>query len=167
MRSASLTFMAVGSIRVSYLRRLAFTIIAALVGFSLGCGGTANPLGRQAVSGAVTLDGAPVSNGTIRFEPFDAKGKVTASGAIITAGRYSLRQNDGLPPGKYSVTISSHGDTSKPLPTDPNEAMNAAAKEEIPTELIPARYNAATELVIEITKDGKGPVDFKLVSEKK
>lgn len=167
MRLASLIVNAFGSTGVSYFRLLTFTIVATLTGLSLGCGGTANPLGRQAVSGAVTLDGAPVSNGTIRFEPFDAKGKVTASGAMITAGRYALSQNDGLPPGKYSVTISSHGATAKPLPTDPNEAMNAAAKEEIPTELIPARYNSATELVIEITKDGKGPVDFKLVSEKK
>jgi len=158
---------AFSSTRVSSERRFVLTMIAMLACFSVGCGGATNPLGRQAVSGEVTLDGKPVPTGTIRFEPFDAKGKVTASGAMINAGRYSLSQTDGLPPGKYTVSISSHGGPAKPLPTDPNEAMNAAAKEEVPTETIPERYNASTELVIEITKESKGPVDFKLVTEKK
>lgn len=144
---------------------LAALLVAAAL--TVGCGGVKDTLGRQAVSGEVTLDGTPLEYGTIRFEPFGATGKTTATGGIISKGRYSLSAADGLPPGKYTAAISSTGGPPKPTTTDPVEAMNAAAKETVPEEKIPERYNTATEQVVEVEKGKSGKFDFKLTSDKK
>ncbi len=134
----------------------------------LGCAGVADPLGRQAISGTVTLDGAPLKNGTIRFEPFGTQKLSTATGAIITGGSYSIQQSAGLPPGKYAVSISSHGDdAANSLPADPQEAMNAAAQAKPAEELIPAKYNTQTEQVVEVTKGGDNKFIFEITSVKK
>ena len=146
---------------------LAPTALIFVAGLTLGCGGVKDTLGRQAVSGEVTLDGTPLEYGTIRFEPFGASGKTTATGGIISKGRYSLGAADGLPPGKFTVSISSTGGPPKPTTTDPVEAMNAAAKEAVPEEKIPERYNTATEQVVEVEKGKPGKFDFKLTSDKK
>jgi hypothetical protein len=153
--------------RVWFPEALTAALLAACL--IVGCGGKEkDPLGRLPVSGTVTLDGAPLGNGTVRFEPFGARTKTTATGAIIIAGEYSVKQSDGLPPGKYTAAISSHGEDSKaPLPTDPNEAMNAAAKAVLPEEKIPSQYNTATELVIEVVKGGANKFNFDLKSATK
>jgi hypothetical protein len=146
-------------------------VLLSLSVLSVGCGGGTDPLGRQAVFGEVTLNGAPLANGTIRFEPLgvvDPKVNSTAAGTVIAAGQYSLPQAEGLPPGKYKVSIGSHGDeSSQTLPADPQAAMDAAAKLKPLQELIPAKYNSQTELVMEVAKDGTKPFDFDLISEKK
>ena len=119
----------------------------------------------------MTLDGTPLANGTIRFEPFgvvDPKVKTTATGTVIAAGQYSIPQVQGLPAGKYTVSIESHGDeSSQALPADPQAAMDSAAKVKPLKELIPAKYNSQTELVIEVEKGGTKPFNFDLISEKK
>ena len=72
----------------------------------MGCG-SGNPLERQPISGAVTINGTPLEKGSIQFEPLEKKG--VASGAVITAGKYSIPETKGLPTGKYKVLISSIG----------------------------------------------------------
>jgi hypothetical protein len=67
-------------------------ILAALVS---GCGSTG-----ATVSGTVTFEGAPVSNGSISFLPADGKGP--AEGAPIRGGQYKL---DILVPGLKLVKI--------------------------------------------------------------
>src|SRR5690606_38899279 len=71
--------------------------------FISGCG-PGNPLGRKAVSGTVTLDGAPVQQGSISFQPTHGEG--TSSGAMILGGKYSIEAVDGLADGTYLVQIN-------------------------------------------------------------
>lgn len=145
--------------------------VLALAILSLGCGGVVDNLGRQAISGKVTLDGTPLANGAIRFEPFGVQKQTTATGTAIKDGQYSIKQSEGLPPGKYTVSITSHGaDSSAAFPTDPAAAMDAAAeaaKAPPPKELIPSQYNTQTELVIEVQKGAVKEENFDLKSAKK
>src|SRR5256885_12554328 len=67
------------------------------LGFLAGCSG--NPLGRQAISGSVKVDGVPLEKGTISFQPLE-NGQ-TSSGAVIAGGNYSIPRDKGLPPGSY------------------------------------------------------------------
>lgn len=153
-----------------YPQRMALSLVMMTVlGLLVGCGGgSVDKLGRLSVSGKVTLDGAPLAKGTIRFEPFGTKEKTIATGEFIKAGRYSIPASAGLPPGKYTASISSHAEEgTAAASTDPNEAMNAAAAAKPATETIPAKYNTQTELVVEVKKGATNAFDFDLKSEKK
>ena len=68
-----------------------------------GCGNgelDVGPVGR--ISGEVTFDGEPVTEGTVDFYN-DAKGAVTHA-AIGPDGHYTLKE--GTPTGDYVVTVS-------------------------------------------------------------
>ena len=61
---------------------------------------------RVPVSGIVTIDGEPLTNGTIRFVPEVGR---AAIGSIDTQGRFSLtcyELDDGVPPGVHRVSIT-------------------------------------------------------------
>jgi len=62
---------------------------------------------RVPVSGQVTVDGKPLEFGTIAF--FAGGGGRPGGATLAEGGRYSVSMyelNDGLAPGKYSVTVS-------------------------------------------------------------
>ena len=89
-------------------RRVAFaaplTLCLILVA---GCDGG----GLQTVKGKVTVDGAPLTSGSVRFVPDTAKGnKATAepAGEIGSDGTYTLMTNgkSGAPAGWYKVTVN-------------------------------------------------------------
>jgi hypothetical protein len=141
-----------------WLGRLAVVLVASAL--SAGCGGS-DDLPRQAVSGTVIFDGKPLESGMIQFQPTSA-GEATAGGAAITSGRYAIPESEGLVPGKYLVMIT--GVLAPP----------AAAKAEMPgdsrpigpaREMIPAKYNAKTELAAEVTKGGPNRFEFDLKAE--
>ncbi|MBI3467624.1 MAG: carboxypeptidase regulatory-like domain-containing protein [Planctomycetes bacterium] len=125
-----------------------------------GCGG--DPLGRHAISGTVTLDGAPVENGTISFQPVDQG--TTSSGTAFTGGTYSLSQENGLPVGKYLVTINAPkpgtGGTPSPdaLPGDPLPP---------PQELIPPEWNVKSDQTIEVKEGGPFEFNFEIVTKRR
>lgn len=132
---------------------------------SSGCGSqNANPLNRLPVSGSITLDGNPLDQGLIQFEPM-AKGKdaVNAS-AAVSGGNFAVPAAGGLLPGTYRVAISSKpqaGATS----SDPVKAMEEASKPQ-GAERIPAKYNADTELKAEVKSGGPNDFKFDLKSDK-
>src|SRR5687768_18486378 len=88
--------------------------VAVLLLLAGGCGDRAG--GRQEISGTVTLKGQPVDEGVIEFHPLDNTSTdqlVTKSGAMITDGKYLIRKDQGLVPGKYRVIISSGDKTDR------------------------------------------------------
>lgn len=123
--------------------------------FLTSCGG-ANPLGRQAISGEVTLDGAPVEQGVIQFTPEAGGESRVGTGAVVQAGRYSIPADKGLPPGRYKVMVFS-GQGSDQTPEMPGDAGQP------PEEKIPAKYNVKSELVITVSADG--PNEFPIVMQ--
>lgn len=129
-----------------------------LLGAFWGC--SRNPQNRQAVSGSVTLDGAPLAQGSIRFQAEKAGG--IGSGALVTDGQYSIPTDKGLTAGKYKVMIfaskpGSGGPAAGALPGDPAPPAG---------ELIPPEYNVKSDKFIEVTADGPTQFDFSVVTKR-
>jgi hypothetical protein len=121
-----------------------------------GCG-EPNPLGRRAVHGLVTYQGQPVDYGGIQFMPEDLQRGVN-SGAMIEAGKYQIKESQGLPPGSYQVMISSPDRSQKTRVEEvPGDVRTLAA------ERIPTKYNSKTTLKIDVPKGrGAHQADFDL-----
>jgi len=87
----------------------ALTISAGLLA---GCGSGGASLAP--VSGKVTVNGKPVTSGTVAFKPDKSKGNTFGGepiGEINAQGEYTLSTNGkpGAPLGAYKVTVNSTG----------------------------------------------------------
>jgi hypothetical protein len=78
---------------------------AALAVAMLGLAGCGSEL--VDVSGTVTLDGTPLASGRVVFQ---APGKPMAVGELGPGGQYTVKTGtrQGIPPGDYTVTVSSY-----------------------------------------------------------
>jgi hypothetical protein len=137
----------------SICSRPSAAVILAIASFaSVGC--TRSQMVE--ISGKVTLDGAPLSDGTIHFEPAEAPGP--RAGAVIHDGAYKLR----LLPGSKLVRIEGFIVTGeRPFnPSDPNSAM-------IPTKesIVPDMYNGHSTLKCDVGA-ATNSQDFALVRQK-
>jgi hypothetical protein len=120
-----------------------------------GCGGEpADALPREAVSGRVTFEGKPLAAGLIQFQP--AGQEATAGTAPVADGRYAIRKDGGLVPGKYRVAITTPVAEAGPAPALPGDEKPP------PREPIPARYNAKSTLAADVAKGGPNTFDFDL-----
>ncbi len=132
----------------SPLRRWRFrgmraTALVLLVWTSAGCS-AGDGLNRQAISGAVTCDGHPLSTGAILFEPA-TDGSGTAVGSTIRHGSFAVPRHDGPVPGRYRVRIYASSGTQAP----PTEGHSDRTPRPM-VELLPETYNTRTELVAEV-----------------
>ncbi len=126
-----------------------------------GCGSD-NPLGRQAISGRVTLDGSPLDQGTISFSPQADNG--VSSGTTLRNGEYAIAASKGLPPGKYVVRI--HSIVSDPANKNKVSSESGAPVTGLPgVERIPPAYNANSTLSIEVVAGRKVEFNFDLQSK--
>jgi hypothetical protein len=128
----------------SSFRSCAAALLIVCLAF-VGCG-EPNPLGRRAVYGAVSYQGKPVDYGSIQFLPEDPQHGVS-SGAMISDGKYAIKESQGLPPGSYQVMISSpdRGKQEK-VEGPPGDERSLAV------ERIPKKYNLQTTLKLEVPK---------------
>lgn len=114
-----------------------------------------------AVEGKVTLDGQPVSEGTITFQPSEpAEGYPSrpAVGILAADGTYRLSTfegEDGVVPGTYEVAVVSFSGGPSPEEPDATEVWN-----------IPKRYGIPGQsgLTASVPADHRGPltIDFDL-----
>ncbi|WP_435018194.1 hypothetical protein TA3x_000140 [Tundrisphaera sp. TA3] len=131
---------------------------------ALGCGGPADEYPREPISGTVTLDGQPLASGLITFEP--TAGQPTQAGGMISAGEFSVPQDQGPVPGAYSVSI---------FAGSPDPGLAASAKDAGPPAVggprsklrdpIPERYNIRTKLAAEVKAGGPNRFPFALESK--
>src|SRR3954470_999467 len=91
--------------------RLVLFTVALLA--AAGCSGS-----ESSVSGTVNMDGQPLKEGDIIFEPADGQGS-PAAGKIVD-GKYTIK----IAPGMKKVRINASRPTKKPDPV-----MGAAARE--------------------------------------
>jgi len=123
--------------------------MAALVCLA-GCGGPEHPdVGR--VSGVVTLDGQPLAEATVMFQPTQGRASIATTDS---AGKYSLTYLDGVPGallGSHKVIIRT-------------EVPGEDGQPPIVKEKLPKRYHAQTELTAEV-KPGSNTINFDLTSQ--
>ena len=147
-------------------RQIVFTIgVALAVGLTtfLGCG-PSRPT-TAPVSGKVTYQGKPVTEGRIMFYPQHGR---PATGTIGADGSYHLttfKANDGAAPGKYKVTIDATHAVGGAQPTGPQDERSLFKSGNVPKmeRLVPQKYSRleTTDLTAEV-KDGNNTIDFKL-----
>lgn len=132
------------------MRRLAhFCLLLAVFmacSAALGCSGDREEPSYD-VSGTVTIDGAPLADGFINFEPLTPDGQPPGSAQIIK-GRYATKSRAG----KKKVTITSN------KPTGEKDSGGF----DITENWLPAKYNTNSELSAEVTADGPNKFDFAL-----
>lgn len=119
-----------------------------------GCGSSSDRLG---VSGKVTLDGAPLSGGSIRFASTETK---TSGGAMVNDGQYVIPREKGLLPGKYRVELNAPDESVPPVAAG-GSGGGLAAPERIPPE-----YNINSAHTIDVTVNGDNQFDFDVVSKR-
>ena len=110
-------------VRITFLAQTCLLALLALAG---GCGaGSLVP-----VKGKVTVDGTPLTTGSLVFKPDAAKGnasQVDSSAEISADGSYSLftRQKEGAPPGWYKVGVVAQGPANPADPYSPQKSLIA------------------------------------------
>jgi hypothetical protein len=120
----------------------------------VGCGASDQ---RQVLSGTVTLDGKPLTQGQIVFEPRDA-GRMSM--AQIDTGQYRLPAGYGLPPGEYVVRITSDRPTGKRV--QPASYSEDQTPVELYEQFLPAKYNKRSELTVTVEPGTATTYDFAL-----
>ena len=134
-----------------------YAITGALVVFhllTLGCSGDAQRTGR--VHGEVSIDGAPLAAGQIRF--FAVDGGIGSDG-VVSNGKYDIPSRDGMSAGKFRVEFSSEKKTGKQIPDrdgDPGDMRDEVI------ESLPAKFNRNSSVQIEYDPKVDRPYDFKL-----
>jgi len=144
---------------------LKIPLAAPLLGVLCCCGvlsGCGLEAGEQLVpvTGQVTLNGKPLTNGTVAFRPDSAKGNASLhhpTGAIDGQGHYSLAvvRKPGAPLGWYKVLVFA----------DANVPAGTAAHPVMPRWLVPVKYTSekTTPLAIEVVAAApEGHYDLKL-----
>lgn len=130
------------------------TVNLTLVGLALTCFGCGGPSHVSTVQGKVTLDGQPLPDALVTFQP---KGEGSPStGRTDADGNYTLRYSrtvEGAEQGEHVVTISTYSrgnpDGDPPVPATP--------------EKVPAKYNVKTELT-KTVEAGRNTHNFELES---
>ena len=136
--------------------RLVFGVVLAS---TFGCGESK----VASVSGTVKLDGEPLANAVVIFQPVgDGKTSpgVGSIGRTNDKGEYHLRLiggGNGAFRGKHRVEISCPIDDGQNSPDE-----DRATK---PPNQVPDRYNAASKVTYEV-KPGENKADFDLTSNK-
>jgi hypothetical protein len=86
---------------------------------------------RVGAEGDVTIDGQPVVEGAIHFEPTE-KSTANTSGAKIIKGHYEILPSHGLKPGEYRVTVQAYIPTGRKI-QDPQFGL---VDELVPAQLL-------------------------------
>ena len=137
-----------------------------------GCGGGGSEK-VVPVTGKVTLDGEPLTAGTVTFQPDESKGnksKASASGMVDASGNYKLfitPEKEGAPLGWYKVGVNPVGmqmGGMAALPeagklTDPNKNVSPTGGAVNKKYHVPATSGLSIEVV---EKPAAGAYDLKL-----
>jgi len=115
-----------------------------------GCSGSG---GRRAISGTVTLDGAPLDGGSISFRPAPGN-PANSAGATITNGAFRMTAAKGLKPGEYLVTVQAFRQTGRMI-EDPQMRQQRP-------EVVPLKFKEGDTLKATILDGGDNRFDFAL-----
>ncbi len=128
-----------------------FAMLVGMCVLLIGCGPSKKAREMQAVSGSVTLDGQPLSEGEIYF-------KTTAKGEIDVLPIENGQFQGEVGVGSRRVEIYAyHEKEVVPMPGEPPEKTRE--------NYIPAAYNLQSTLTAEISPDSSVPLKFEISSK--
>lgn len=142
--------------RNDFVRATSLLSLMLPLAFAAGCGTNvpANPT-TYPVRGKVTLDGGPLKQGFVRFDPAQPGKGLPAEGEIKSDGSYEARAfagQSGTTPGDYKVSIA-----AIPRAQEGEAVGNALA--------IPVKYQRPdTSDVSKTIVSGENAIDVELVS---
>jgi len=129
------------------MRRTAGGILLTLLLVANGCAPA-----EVAVSGTVTLDGAPLEEGYIAFRPLPISASAEAANSPIKGGKYQTRVRTGQNRVEITAVQLAAGRTGPdggPIP---------------PKSLIPEKYNSKSELTEDVQAGGTNEFNFRITS---
>lgn len=115
---------------------------------------------RQGLQGIVTLDGQPLTEGSIAFRPKPGTSGPTAGAVINEDGTYVVDHKGGTFIGVFQVQITAARKTGRQI----QDQLTGNMVDEY-EQYIPVMYNTETTLEVEVTEDGPNEFDFELKSE--
>ena len=138
--------------------------ITFLTALTLGLSGCGEPAGEPcSVRGSVSLNGTPIEQGTIVFEPQGQGG--ARGGAAISSGEYEVVLDRGMWAGPFLVRISGFRETGKTeaaFETLEGETPESVAEVE---EIVPNEFNSDSTLQVSL-EAGENVEDFQLTGER-
>lgn len=149
-------------------RNLFFSCLAFMLA---ACGGENSTI--VPVSGLVTLDGKPLANANVQFQPMAQGNENPGYGSFAVtnaAGKFELSissqqlQKNGAVVGKHRVSITSAQDN---IDYDPKVGSpdGSIPKTPVKAERIPGKYNAQSTLIFEVPPEGSNKANFDLQSK--
>jgi hypothetical protein len=106
------------------------------------------------VSGEVTLDGQPLAKGNVNLEPLD--GTTQTAGGPIIDGKFNVKV--GVGKARVRITANKVIGQRQAYPGPGSPVVDDVV------ELIPAKYNAQSELEVDVGPDVT-PAKFELLSK--
>lgn len=147
------------------MRRIIFACCSIVL--CLGCG--REPYKVAQVAGKVTLNGKPLANANVNFAPLGTGDNVnpgpTSQAVTDAQGRFTLHLDiPEKPAGAVVGTNRVYITTGGSHWTGPaGEQPDAGVKRK--KELVPARYNASTELTFLVPAAGTDQANFELINQ--
>lgn len=126
-----------------------FIILFSCSLFLIGCH-SGNTEGRVSLNGTVSINGVPIKEGTISFEPIGDQNIKTSSGASIINGQFSIPAGKGIVPGHYLVRLYAAENVGMINPQAGNAPGNNIFK-----QLIPPKYNERSDEKIMVSTKNK------------
>ena len=142
------------------MKKVVFSALVLCCFLLSGCG--KDGLNRASVSGTVTLDGTPVADGHVTFNPEPGTACPTVAGTIKD-GSYVIPAKSGPVPGNYTVTVTASAPTGKKVKAT---VMGVEKEVDEVKSIIPDKYTGRggqSPLTAAIVQ-GKNTVDLKLES---
>jgi len=134
-----------------------FTLLAIALPLAAGCSSGA----IAPVSGRVTMNGQPLANVHVSFQPIASGSDHNPGGGSYAFtdvdGRFTLRLVDGDTPG---AVVGKHRVEITPRNTDDDADRRGKGA----PKGVPDRYNRNTELTFEVKRGGTDNADFPLTS---
>jgi hypothetical protein len=150
-------------------------------GFAGGCGRSSG-IERASIQGNVTLDGDPVSSGSIRLVSLEESGGPSAGGDIVD-GKYDIAREKGPSLGRHRVEVYIPYNTGRKIPSPMGGAVvvtelnlddpqtNAAATNQSEAGMVdawsdkaPLKYNRESVLEVKI-ESGSNSFDVHMESK--
>jgi hypothetical protein len=136
--------------------------------FVAGC--TNNGIRMAPVSGTVTMNGRPLPNVYVNFQPVGSDTNPNPGrgsyGVTDSQGKYTLvvdAQTRGAVVGRHRVTIATR--YAEDAPVDPRKGSPDGAPPRLShRESVPTRYNQQSTLVFDVPAKGSSAADFDLTS---